>query len=194
MNRYLLLPLIRRFDRIHEYIFLMTIGWCLGIAQFAHWMGLSAEIGAFIAGVVLASSPISMFIAESLKPLRDFFLVLFFFSLGAGFDVILEIDWQGAAQVRKRIPDAVSVFILPPSVEALRERLSGRGQDSEEIIQRRMHQAQNELSHYPEYDYLVFNDDFDLALAELQAIFVANRLKQGRVASERTENLRALLA
>ena len=114
--------------------------------------------------------------------------------LKAGFDVILEIDWQGAAQVRKRIPDAVSVFILPPSVVALRERLSGRGQDSEEIIQRRMQQAQNELSHYPEYDYLVFNDDFDLALGELQAIFVANRLKQARAASEKAENLRALLA
>jgi Kef-type K+ transport system membrane component KefB len=87
LNRYLLLPLIRRFDRIHEYIFLMTIGWCLGIAQLAHWMGLSAEIGAFIGGVTLASSPIAVFIAESLKPLRDFFLVLFFFSLGAGFDL-----------------------------------------------------------------------------------------------------------
>jgi Kef-type K+ transport system membrane component KefB len=86
-NRFVLLPLIRRFDRIKEYVFLMTIGWCLGVAELAHAVGLSAEIGAFIAGVTLASSPISLFIAESLKPLRDFFLVLFFFSLGAGFDL-----------------------------------------------------------------------------------------------------------
>jgi len=87
LNRYFLLPLIRRFDRIKEYVFLMTIGWCLGIAELAQAMGLSAETGAFIAGVTLASSPVSLFIAESLKPLRDFFLILFFFSLGAGFDM-----------------------------------------------------------------------------------------------------------
>ncbi len=86
-ERYLLLPLIQRFDRIQEYIFLMAIGWCLGMAELGQLMGLSAEIGAFIAGVTLASSPIALFIAESLKPLRDFFLVLFFFSLGAGFDL-----------------------------------------------------------------------------------------------------------
>jgi Kef-type K+ transport system membrane component KefB len=87
LDRYVLLPLMRRFDRIQEYVFLMTIGWCLGIAELAHFMGLSAEIGAFIAGVTLASSPVALFIAESLKPLRDFFLILFFFSLGAGFDL-----------------------------------------------------------------------------------------------------------
>jgi Kef-type K+ transport system membrane component KefB len=87
VERYVLIRLIRKFDKIQEYIFLMTIGWCLGMAELAGLLGLSAEIGAFIAGVVLASSPIAMFIAESLKPLRDFFLVLFFFSLGAGFDV-----------------------------------------------------------------------------------------------------------
>ena len=86
-ERYVLIRLIRKFDKIQEYIFLMTIGWCLGMAELAGLMGLSAEIGAFIAGVVLASSPIALFIAESLKPLRDFFLVLFFFSLGAGFDL-----------------------------------------------------------------------------------------------------------
>ena len=86
-ERYLLLPLIQRFDRIQEYIFLLAIGWCLGMAELGQLMGLSAEIGAFIAGVTLASSPIALFIAESLKPLRDFFLVLFFFSLGAGFDL-----------------------------------------------------------------------------------------------------------
>ena len=87
VERYVLIRLIRRFDKIQEYIFLMAIGWCLGIAELAGLLGLSAEIGAFIAGVALASSPIAVFIAESLKPLRDFFLVLFFFSLGAGFDI-----------------------------------------------------------------------------------------------------------
>lgn len=86
-QRHVLIRLIRKFDKIHEYIFLMAIGWCMGLAELAVLLGLSAEIGAFIAGVALASSPISLFIAERLKPLRDFFLVLFFFSLGAGFDV-----------------------------------------------------------------------------------------------------------
>lgn len=87
MVKFLLLPLIRRFDAIKEYIFLLTIGWCLGLAEVAVLLGLSHEIGAFVAGVSLASSPISWFIAENLKPVRDFFLVLFFFSLGAGFDL-----------------------------------------------------------------------------------------------------------
>jgi len=114
--------------------------------------------------------------------------------LQAGFDVILEIDWQGAAQVRKRIPEAVSIFVLPPSVETLRERLSNRGQDSDEIIQRRMQQAKNEISHYSEYDYLVVNDDFELALQQLHAVFVANRLKTTHVSAENTEILKALLA
>jgi len=82
-QRYVLIKLIRRFDKIQEYIFLMTIGWCLGTAQLAKALGLSYEIGAFIGGVAMASSLISRFIAESLKPLRDFFLVIFFFSLGA---------------------------------------------------------------------------------------------------------------
>lgn len=86
-ERQVLIRLIRRFDKIQEYIFLMSIGWCLGMAELATVLGLSAAIGAFIAGIVLATSPIALFIAESLKPLRDFFLVLFFFSLGAGFEL-----------------------------------------------------------------------------------------------------------
>ncbi|WP_177419447.1 cation:proton antiporter domain-containing protein [endosymbiont of Lamellibrachia barhami] len=85
--RYLLIPLIRRFSKIKEYIFLMAIGWCLAMAQLAGVLGLSHEIGAFIAGISLATSPIAIYIAESLKPLRDFFLILFFFSLGAGFNL-----------------------------------------------------------------------------------------------------------
>lgn len=87
LEKFVLLKLLQRFDTIQEYVFLMAIGWCLGMAELAGLLGLSLEIGAFIAGVALATNPISLFIAESLKPLRDFFLVLFFFSLGAGFDV-----------------------------------------------------------------------------------------------------------
>jgi Kef-type K+ transport system membrane component KefB len=86
-ERYILEPLIRRFDTIQEYVFLTSIGWCLGMAQLADTAGLSYETGAFIAGVALAANPISRFIAESFKPLRDFFLIMFFFSLGAGFNI-----------------------------------------------------------------------------------------------------------
>jgi Kef-type K+ transport system membrane component KefB len=85
--RYVLLKLMQRFDTIREYVFLLAIGWCLGLAELARAMGLSGEIGAFIAGVALASSPIAIYIAESLRPLRDFFLVLFFFTLGARFNL-----------------------------------------------------------------------------------------------------------
>jgi Kef-type K+ transport system membrane component KefB len=84
-DRYVLFPLIARFDTIQEYVFLVAIGWCLGLAELAGLFGLSHEIGAFIAGVAMATSPIALFIADSLRPLRDFFLVMFFFSLGAGF-------------------------------------------------------------------------------------------------------------
>ncbi|HVE45014.1 MAG TPA: cation:proton antiporter [Gammaproteobacteria bacterium] len=84
--RYVLSPLLARYDKIHEYIFILSIGWCLCIAEFSHALGLSEEIGAFIAGISLASNPIAFYIAESLKPLRDFFLVIFFFSIGASFN------------------------------------------------------------------------------------------------------------
>ena len=86
LERWMIEPLIRRYDQIQEYIFLLVIAWCLGIAELAAAFGLSHEIGAFIAGVALASCPVSMFIADSLRPLRDFFLILFFFSLGASFN------------------------------------------------------------------------------------------------------------
>ncbi|CAK18052.1 guanylate kinase [Pseudomonas entomophila] len=97
-------------------------------------------------------------------------------TLDQGYDLILEIDWQGAQQVRKLMPEAVSVFILPPSQEALRQRLDGRGQDSEEIIAGRMKEAVSEMVHYDEYDYVIINDDFGVALDELKAVFKANRL------------------
>jgi len=102
--RWGLLPLFRRFDRVQEYVFLLTLAWCLGIAEAAHWMGLSYEIGAFIAGVVMATSPISLFIADRLKPLRDFFLVLFFFALGA----ILDLGAAGEVL----LPAAVLAVVL----------------------------------------------------------------------------------
>ncbi|BCA95693.1 sodium:hydrogen antiporter [Legionella antarctica] len=85
-ERYILIKLLARFDRTQEYVFLLSIGWCLGLSVLAQKLGLSEDIGAFVAGVALASSPISLFIAESLKPLRDFFLVMFFFSVGATFN------------------------------------------------------------------------------------------------------------
>ncbi|VVN27199.1 Guanylate kinase [Pseudomonas fluorescens] len=97
-------------------------------------------------------------------------------TLDEGFDLILEIDWQGAQQVRELMPDALSIFILPPSQDALRQRLTGRGQDSEEIIEGRMKEAVNEMVHYDEYDYVIINDDFDAALADIKAVFRSNRL------------------
>lgn len=112
--------------------------------------------------------------------------------LEAGQDIILEIDWQGAQQVRKVLPNSVSIFILPPSLQALRERLSNRGQDSEEVIAGRMAEAQSESSHYCEYDYLIINDNFDLALQELHAVFLAQRQKQA-VQAKRHEALIAEL-
>lgn len=92
-------------------------------------------------------------------------------------DVILEIDWQGAAQVRRLMPDCVSVFILPPSPQALLERLNQRGQDAPDIIEQRFQQARDEMSHYVTSDYLIINDRFDTALAELKAILGAQRLR-----------------
>ena len=97
IEKYLLIRLIRAFDRIQEYIFLLAIGWCLGVAEAAEFMGLSYEIGAFIAGVSIATSPIALFIAENLKPLRDFFLIIFFVALGANFDLsVLDQIWVAA--------------------------------------------------------------------------------------------------
>lgn len=96
--------------------------------------------------------------------------------LGQGIDVILEIDWQGAQQVRKIMSDAVSIFILPPSQEELRTRLQGRGTDDKAVVDHRMANAVGEIEHYPEFDYLVINDDFNVALDELSAIFKAQRL------------------
>lgn len=101
-------------------------------------------------------------------------------TLDEGHDLILEIDWQGAEQVRKLMPQARSIFILPPSQQALRQRLTNRGQDSDEIIESRMREAVSEMSHYVDYDYLIINDDFSHALEDLKAIFRTNQLQQKR--------------
>jgi guanylate kinase len=98
-------------------------------------------------------------------------------TLNTGTDVILEIDWQGAEQVRSKFADSQSIFILPPSKQALRERLNGRGQDHAEVIEKRIAAATEEMSHYVEADYLVINDDFALALEQLKSIISAQRCK-----------------
>ncbi len=115
-------------------------------------------------------------------------------TLAEGYDLILEIDWQGAQQVRRLLPQAKSIFILPPTQEALRHRLTNRGQDSGEIIERRMRDAVSEMSHYVEYDYLVINDDFAHALDDLKAIFRANQLHAEQQAKRHAGLLGELLA
>ena len=114
--------------------------------------------------------------------------------LAAGHDVLLEIDWQGALQVRRQLPEAVSVFILPPSKEALEHRMRARAQDSEETIQRRLAAAREEMSHYDEFDYLIVNEHFQTAVDEMCAIFVASRLRRPLQAARHGDLIRALLA
>ncbi|CAC9639939.1 guanylate kinase [bacterium endosymbiont of Bathymodiolus sp. 5 South] len=108
-------------------------------------------------------------------------------------DVILEIDWQGARQVEKSFPDIISIFIIPPSVEALRERLTDRGQDNSAIIERRMKEAVSEMQHYDEFDYLVVNDDFDIALNELSTIIHSQRLNINQQSIKHQDLLKALI-
>lgn len=114
--------------------------------------------------------------------------------LAQGLDVVLEIDWQGARQVRQRMPQSLSVFILPPSRSVLEQRLRARGQDSEETIVRRMRAAVEEMRHYSEFDYLVINDDFDQAVNALKAIVLAGRQRRVSQAVARRELLQSLLA
>lgn len=115
-------------------------------------------------------------------------------TLAEGYDLILEIDWQGAQQVRRLMPQAKSIFILPPTQEALRQRLTNRGQDSDEVIDKRMREAVSEMTHHVEYDYLIINDDFTHALGDLQAILRANRLLQDAQQQRFTGLLEQLLA
>lgn len=115
-------------------------------------------------------------------------------TLKQGIDVILEIDWQGAAQVRKIMPETVSLFILPPSLACLRQRLTGRGQDDDSVIEARMNEAISEMSHYVEADYLIINDDFTVALAQLQALITSQHIRLNRQAERHGDLLKSLLA
>ncbi len=100
-------------------------------------------------------------------------------TLARGQDVILEIDWQGAEQVRRLMPECVSIFIVPPSAATLRERLTGRGTDAPDVVERRLTEAREECQHALEFDFLVVNDDFDVALADLLAIVRSQRVRIG---------------
>ncbi|CAH0532307.1 Guanylate kinase [Vibrio stylophorae] len=115
-------------------------------------------------------------------------------NLAQGIDIFLDIDWQGARQIRQQMPAAKSIFILPPSKEELERRLNTRGQDSAEVIAKRMDQAQSEISHYDEYDYVIVNDDFDAAIVDFKAIIRAERLKQVKQAAKYSSMIAGLLA
>ena len=114
--------------------------------------------------------------------------------LAHGIDVILEIDWQGARQARARFPDAIGIFILPPSVDTLQQRLLGRAQDPPEVIERRMRAAREELAHWNEYQYLIVNDELDTALQDLTAIVRARRLRIEAQSLELAQLLSELVA
>lgn len=114
--------------------------------------------------------------------------------LQAGIDVVLDIDWQGAQQIKQSFINAVSIFIIPPSLTALKQRLMTRQQDEEHVIANRMQRAQAELSHYTDFDYLIINDDFTQAASELQAIVVAYRLRRSYQAEKQRKLLSFLLS
>lgn len=114
-------------------------------------------------------------------------------TLNRGEDLILEIDWQGAAQVRQLYPQAISIFILPPSIEALEKRLNNRGQDSQAVIEKRLAAARNEMSHVGEFDYVTINDEFDVALEDLRAIVRASRLKRDIQLQRHAQMLQSLI-
>lgn len=113
--------------------------------------------------------------------------------LKAGIDVVLDIDWQGAQQIKRIFPKAVSIFILPPSIEALRNRLQQRKRDADDIIDKRMEQARNEMSHYAEFDYIIINDDFSQAAQSLKIIVEANRFILDRQSVKMKKLLSVLL-
>ncbi|MBU8976848.1 guanylate kinase [Lysobacter sp. MMG2] len=114
--------------------------------------------------------------------------------LASGKDVLLEIDWQGARQVRDKVPDAVSVFILPPSRQALEQRMRNRGQDTEEVIAQRLAAAREEMSHYGEFDFVIVNEDFETAVGEMCSIFIASRVRRDQQVARHSRLITALLA
>ncbi|WP_439235185.1 guanylate kinase [Lonepinella koalarum] len=115
-------------------------------------------------------------------------------NLSQGIDVFLDIDWQGARQIRQKVPSVKSIFILPPSLQELERRLIGRGQDSEEVIVQRMSKAMDEISHYDEYDYVIVNDNFEQALTDLKSILRAEKLKLDYQKQENQHLIHELLA
>ena len=142
-QRYVLTPLFARFDQIQEYIFLLVIGWCLGVAEFAAVIGLSAETGAFIAGVAMASSPIAKFVAEVLKPLRDFFLVIFFFAVGASYNWHILMDVLLPAVL-------LTAFVIASKPWLFRTLLSQAGEKP-----RRAHEVGVRLANVSEFSLLI---------------------------------------
>jgi len=114
--------------------------------------------------------------------------------LQSGNDVILEIDWQGAKQIRQLFPHTTSIFIVPPSLEVLQNRLKERAQDSAQVIEKRMLEAKAEISHYHEFDYLIVNDNFELAVGDLKNIVLAHRLRTDRQKSVNHKLLESLLS
>lgn len=115
-------------------------------------------------------------------------------NLADGRDVILEIDWQGARQVREQIPGSIGIFILPPSRTSLEQRLRGRAQDAPEVIETRMQQAVDEMSHWDEFEFVIFNDDFETALTDLRAVLMGQRLRCERQGARHRALIRSLLA
>lgn len=114
--------------------------------------------------------------------------------LSAGIDVVLDIDWQGAQQIKRFFSDAISIFVIPPSIDALKQRLQTRRQDSESVIHERMRCARAELAHYSEFDYLIVNDDFEEAATQLKAIVIAHRLRMSRQLVQQEKLLSFLLS
>ena len=114
--------------------------------------------------------------------------------LSAGVDVVLDIDWQGAQQIKMSFANAVSIFIIPPSLDTLKQRLMDRRRDDDQVIQHRMQQARAELSHYSEFDYLIVNDDFEVAASELQSIVIAHRLRMSRQTVQQRKLLSFLMS
>ncbi|MCL4158242.1 UNVERIFIED_CONTAM: hypothetical protein GTU68_014676 [Idotea baltica] len=115
-------------------------------------------------------------------------------TLSAGTDVILEIDWQGAQQVRQIIPEVRSIFILPPSVSELESRLKSRNQDSDDVISHRVSQAKEDITHYVEYDHIIINDDFEIALKDLKSIFRSQRTQTSKIQQRKSDFFTRLLA
>lgn len=114
--------------------------------------------------------------------------------LDAGIDVLLDIDWQGALQIRRHFPNAITIFIIPPSLASLKSRLLARGQDALNVVEERMQAAQDEISHYAEFDYLIINDTFDDALNDLKSIVMAARLKLSVQLSQHAHLISSLLS